>query len=375
MIKLQIYPTYQEATFLRRQNRFVMELQIESGEIIQAHVPNTGRMEEFCLAGQPFFIAPASGKYSHKVIATRYQGAYVFLDTIKVNDIFGALLTRNLIPAFRDAADIRREVTFGASKFDFTFTLNQRPAIVEVKSCTLCHNGVAMFPDAPTLRGQKHLADLERLAREAGYDTHVVFLILHAGAQRFLPNLHTDPDYARLVLSSQAVQLHPYALTFSDPATAELATLRDVPLDWETLRANCQNKGSYLLLLENPSDITQSVGKLGNVAFSRGWYVYVGSAMNSLDTRLKRHQRAQKTRFWHIDYIASTVMPIRKIYPIRRAIRLEDALAHALESISDGSIPGFGASDSAARSHLFYFREPPDANRQFMEFLFTFRTI
>jgi len=244
---------------------------------------------------------------------------------------------------------------------------------IEVKSCTLCHNGVAMFPDAPTLRGQKHLIELERLAREGGYDTHVVFLILHAGAQRFLPNLHTDPDYARLALSSQAVQLHPYALTFSDPATVELSTLRDVPLDWEALRANCQNKGAYLLLLENQADVAQSVGKLGLVTFPRGWYVYVGSAMNSLDTRLKRHQRTQKTRFWHIDYIASSVMPVRKVYPIRRAARIEEALARALESISDGAIPGFGASDSAVRSHLFYFRNFPTTNRQFIEVLLTFR--
>jgi len=130
MTQLQLYPTYQEAAFLRRPNRFVMELQATTGEMIHAHIPNTGRMEEFCLTGQPFFIAPTSGTYSHKVIATHYQGAYVFLDTIKVNDIFGALLTRNLIPTFRDAANIRREVTFGASKFDFTVTLNQRPTII-----------------------------------------------------------------------------------------------------------------------------------------------------------------------------------------------------------------------------------------------------
>ncbi len=374
-MQLRLYPASTEVTFLRRPNRFVMELQTATGEAIRAHVPNTGRMEEFCLTGQPFFVAPAHGKFSYKVIATTYQGSYVFLDTIKVNELFFNLLTRNLIPAFRDATDIRREVTFGASKFDFTCALNQRPTIVEVKSCTLCHNGVAMFPDAPTLRGQKHLADLERLAQENGYDTHVVFLILHAGATRFLPNLHTDPDYARLFLSSQVVKLHTYALAFSDPATAELATLRDVPIDWDTLRTNCQNKGSYLLLLENPADITLPIGKLGERFFGKGWYVYVGSAMNSLNTRLKRHQRTQKTRFWHIDHIASTVMPVRKVYPIRSATRLETEIAHALERISDDSIPGFGASVPVARSHLFYFRASPTANRQFVELLFSFRTL
>lgn len=151
-------------------------------------------------------------------------------------------------------------------------------------------------------------------------------------------------------------------------------SLRDVPIDWETLRANCQNKGSYLLLLENQNDITLSVGKLGEIRFERG-YIYVGSAMNSLDTRLKRHQCKQKTRFWHIDYLASTAMPVRKGCIRFAARRSRSRHGRCAGTYLRQQHPGFGASDSAARSHLFYFRSSPTANRQFVELLFTFRTL
>ena len=376
MMILKLYDTYQEAYFLERPNRFVMHLETKNGDIIHAHVPNTGRMEEFCVERHPFFItALKQAKYPYKVIATTYQNQYVFLDTIKVNYLFLELLRNNYIPLFQHVTKIKREVTIGDSKFDFRFEHHNQEVIVEIKSCTLCHNRLAMFPDAPTLRGQRHLAGLERIASETELSTYVVFLILNVSAERFMPNFHTDFDYGRLLLSTKSVQLKTFKLHVVDPVSIDLHSLQEVPIDLSTTRTHCQNKGSYLLLLENSEDIEVTVGKLGNVRFQKGWYVYVGSALNSLDSRLKRHQRKHKKHFWHIDYIASTAMKIKKVYPIRRLDRIESQLAQKLQNISDGCIKGFGTSDTQDVSHLFYFNSFPLRRRAFVDILFDARTI
>ncbi len=185
-------------------------------------------------------------------------------------------------------------MTVGDSRFDFTFVHEQQNVIVEIKSCTLCHNGLAMFPDAPTLRGQKHLKALERLALEKQAKTYVFFLILNANAERFMPAVHIDLDYARRFLDAQHVICQAFKLNVRDPVSIDLASVQEVPIDMAAAQTHCHNKVSYLLVLENPQDMTLTIGKLGSIRFLPGWYVYVGSAMNSLEARLKRHQRAVK---------------------------------------------------------------------------------
>ncbi len=372
---LTLYPTYEEVYFLERLNRFVMLLQTRAGKTIRAHIPNTGRMEELCQHHHPFFITPLTHtKYPYKVVATEYQGNFVFLDTIKVNAIFEQLLIRNLIPQFQQSTQIKREVTFGNSKFDFTFFHDGRPTIAEVKSCTLCHNGLAMFPDAPTVRGQKHLTALEQLAKTSEYQTYVIFLVLNTSAERFMPNFHTDFEYGTKFLAAEHVHFSPFKLHFTTPVSVDLQSIQGIPIDVATLRTHCRNKGSYLLVLENPAETTTNIGKLGTIKFQKGWYVYVGSALNSLDSRLKRHQRKRKKHFWHIDYIASTIMKTKKVYPIRRSERIESQLAQAVEQLSDGAIKGFGTSDAPDGSHLFYFSSSPVNNARFITSLFDART-
>ena len=371
-----IYQTYEETYFLERLNRFVMRLQRKNGATILAHVPNTGRMEEFCFEGRPFFMTPLHNtKYTYKVVATHYQGQFVFLDTLKTNELFFRLLVRNSIPQFHDAATIRREVTFGDSRFDFTFTHKNKNIIAEIKACTLCHNSLAMFPDAPTLRGQKHLNRLERIGNEKHFTNYIIFLILNANAERFIPNFHTDFDYGTLFLAVKNVRFQAFKLKFVDPVTADLSSLQEVPIDFTTTQAHCHNKGSYLLILENVEDRTIAVGRLGDIFFPKGWYVYVGSAMNALDARVQRHQQKRKKTRWHIDYIAATVMTVKKVYPIRKIERIESELARAVGHISDGSIKGFGASDSQENSHLFYFNTVPWKNRAFIELILNARYV
>jgi len=352
-----------------------MLLQTRDGKTIRAHIPNTGRMEELCHQRHPFFITPLTHtKYPYKVVATEYQGNYVFLDTIKVNAIFEQLLTRNLIPQFQQPTQIKQEVTFGDSKFDFTFFHDGSQIGVEVKGCTVEIDNIALFPDAPTVRGQKHLTALGQLAKDSDYQTYVIFLILNASAKRFMPNFHTDFEYGTKFLAAEHVHFSPFRLHFTTPVSVDLQRIQEIPVDVATLQTHCRNKGSYLLVLENPAETTINIGRLGRITFQKGWYVYVGSALNSLDSRLKRHQRKRKKHFWHIDYIASTGMNIKQVYPIPRAAPIESQLAQAIGQLSDDAIKGFGTSDAPDGSHLFYFRSSPVNNADFITSIFDART-
>ena len=91
-------------------------------------------------------------------------------------------------------ANLRAETVHGDSRFDFSFTLAGRQCFLEVKGVTLEYDGICAFPDAPTLRGAKHLRGLAQAARE-GYGAYVLFVIQMEKVQYLHPNDDTDPDF------------------------------------------------------------------------------------------------------------------------------------------------------------------------------------
>ena len=368
---MKIYSEFIEARFIRRINRFVMEMDLD-GQTLQVYVPNTGRMSEFQVVGHPFFLIRSNGgKFNFRVIATIYQGNYVFLNTVKVNDIFHRLLMDGALNRlFPHIQSIRREYGILNSRFDFCIEqTNNSCSMVEVKSCTLVHNQIAMFPDAPTLRGQKHIRGLQTLT-EKGYDCHVVFLVMNGSACRFFPNFHTDYEYGQEFLLASNVKFHALTLNLPDPVTIDLYNVREIPIDRDILSTNCINKGNYLLVLENNRNFSREIGRLGIIDFPKGFYVYVGSAMHSLDSRIKRHYSKRKQTHWHIDYLIPQYMIIKKSFPIRRAVSIESTLAGRLKLITHRHVPGFGSSDTGDPSHLFYFQENPIHQREFLNLLF-----
>jgi len=113
-------------------------------------------------------------------------------------------------------------------------------------------------------------------------------------------------------------------------------------------------KGVYLLFLNISRDIKIRVGSLGVISFPTGVYVYVGSAQNSVEARIKRHLRKKKTLRWHIDYLTSSknVEPIYAVVlPLSR--NYECRIAKILQENDSISINNFGASDCRCRSHLY----------------------
>jgi len=373
METMKLYVDFEKAFFVERDNRFVMTLE-KDGQVIKAYVANPGRMEEFLVPGHPFFITSGNkGKYFYRVVSTFYQDSYVLLDTIKINYLVEQMLKNNRIDAFKDHTSIRREKTIDRSRFDFLVQRkNKKPALLEVKSCSLCHKGVAMFPDAPTERGRRHLEDLNRLARQ-GYDTYTLYLATHRHASVFIPNGHTDPDYCTAFNKSQNTRFLAYSVELPGPVSMNLSHLKQIPIDYEKAREICMDRGSYLLVLYNNKPFAKEIGSLGEREFKKGYYVYAGSALRGMKSRIRRHLGKNKKRHWHLDYISPGCMKIVKIYRVRRKERIEVLLTRGLMDICDDYIPGFGASDTSMDSHFFYFSGRPQRRREFLNLVLDFR--
>lgn len=110
-------------------------------------------------------------------------------------------------------------------------------------------------------------------------------------------------------------------------------------------------KGTYIFLMHLESDRFIQIGKLGYILFRKGWYIYIGSALNSLEARISRHLRSEKKYHWHIDYFLDYA-EIKKVY-IKRGIVKEECTVAKSFSESFRNILNFGCSDCSCESHLY----------------------
>jgi len=121
---------------------------------------------------------------------------------------------------------------------------------------------------------------------------------------------------------------------------------------------------TYCLIIELKKDSVISVGKLGRLNFKRGYYVYVGSALNSIDARIKRHLKKEKKLFWHVDYLLNSPnTSIKEVIFERSPDKWECVIAGEISK--KGILSGkFGCSDCKCDSHLFYFKEYSETEKQ-----------
>lgn len=185
--------------FLSRPNRFVAKVLIDGREEI-CHVKNTGRCGELFVKGADVILQKAadpSRKTAYDLIAV-YKGAVlVNVDSQAPNKIFGEYLRK--LPG---VTVIRPETKHGDSRFDFYFEIGERKIFAEVKGVTLEKDGIAMFPDAPTERGVKHLNGLIKCIDE-GYEAWAVFVIKMKGVSYFTPNRETHKEFAETLKKAE----------------------------------------------------------------------------------------------------------------------------------------------------------------------------
>jgi sugar fermentation stimulation protein A len=312
---LKLYENWEKANYINRINRFTLQLE-KRGGTIKAYLPNTGRIEEFLVEGGIFYITPVqTPKFQYRVISALYQDQYVLLDTIKMNDLIFQLIQTG----YDDIDNLKREISFGKARIDFLLERKTgQKLVIEVKTCTLCHNSIALFPDAPSRRALHHLKTLHSLKTQ-GYEPSMMFIIPNRNAHCFMPNFHTDFIFSKNLLAEKQVHFHAYKVDLTDPVTVDLSSMKKIMIDYNRARKNCTPSGSYVLILKNNLNQTLKIGHLGNVFFRKGYFAYVGSALASVEARINRHQKKQKRIFWHIDYLLPNHMDIEKIVLIRRS--------------------------------------------------------
>ena len=350
---MQLFRPSLRGVFLRRPNRFCLIAQTEAGEI-RAHCPNPGRMRELLVPGRECFFEYHSGtarKTSYSLAAVNYKGTIVPLFSAGANRIARELILPRIFP---DAREIIPEFVHGKSRFDFLVKSPGGNTLVEVKSCSLVEEGTAMFPDAPTLRGTRHVRELAAIAETGTHAAMVIFVIANPSARRLVPGIHTDPDFSTAVLESrESIDFRAASIECSSGGEAVLAD-PDIPVETDLCMAAKNDTGVYLLSLRLNTPRKIAVGALGEVEFEKGTYIYAGSAQKNLARRTARHLRRRKKLHWHIDYLVREA-EFLEAFPIRRTRRdLECRLARDVAQIAENSIPGFGSSDCSCQSHLFH---------------------
>ena len=192
------YNNIHTGTFINRLNRFIAEVEIDGIPEI-CHVKNTGRCKELLIPGAVVYV----NKVDNSNRSTKYDliavdkvnengSLLINMDSYAPNIAFGEYLQqRAFLPSI---SHIKAEAKYGTSRFDFYVETDSSKAFIEVKGVTLEENGIAMFPDAPTERGLKHLNELAACIAD-GYDAYVVFVIQMAGVSCFSPNYKTHAAF------------------------------------------------------------------------------------------------------------------------------------------------------------------------------------
>lgn len=216
------------ARFLSRPNRFVARVEAEGEELV-CHVKNTGRCRELLVPGATVWLEESpnpSRKTKFDLIAVEKGDRLINMDAQAPNKVFGEWAAAG---GFREGlTSLRPETTYGSSRFDFYWESSKSRGFVEVKGVTLEEDGVVRFPDAPTLRGVKHLDELAK-AREAGYEAAVCFVIQMENVRWFAPNDETHPEFGQAL--RQAAQAGVEILAMDCAVTPQSLTMgKSVPI-------------------------------------------------------------------------------------------------------------------------------------------------
>ena len=223
------YDSVCEATFLTRPNRFIAHVLL-NGENVVCHVKNTGRCRELLVPGAKVILSRGANplrKTAYDLVSVYKGERLINMDSQSPNHIAEEYLPR----LFPDLRELKREVKWGDSRFDFYGIRADGPFYLEVKGVTLEQDGKVYFPDAPTARGVKHLRELAKL-QQSCINAHVLFIIQMQDVLSLAPNRTTDPTFADALLAANAAGVGIHAVDCL-VTPAEVTARSPVPLVYE----------------------------------------------------------------------------------------------------------------------------------------------
>lgn len=230
-------PPLRPATLILRYKRFLADVITPEGEKLTLHCANTGAMTGCATPGDTVWYSTSDSvtrKYPHSWELTEtQQDHWICVNTLRANNLVKEALANQTIPELSGYSALRSEVRYGAEKSRIDFLLqadNRANCYIEVKSVTLLQQGKGYFPDAVTVRGQKHLRELAKMA-ENGERAVLFFAVLHSGIEDVTPARHIDARYAELLAQAQQsgvemlcykAQLSPEGLSLQKALVVEL---------------------------------------------------------------------------------------------------------------------------------------------------------
>ncbi len=186
-------------TLIKRYKRFLADVKLDNGEEVIAHCTNSGSMKSCIEIGAEVFLTPVNDpkrktKFTWEMI--KINGDWIGINTGNPNKLVYDAISENLIPGLQTYANVRREVKFGDSRFDVFAENDSEKCFVEVKNVTMKEGKYALFPDAVTTRGQKHLLTLMDVKKQ-GMRAVMLYIVQRSDVEIFAPAKKIDPEYAK----------------------------------------------------------------------------------------------------------------------------------------------------------------------------------
>lgn len=201
--------------FIERPNRFLILFE-SNNKKFEAHLKDPGRLKELLIPNVKLLLKAASNTAHRKtkfdVLGVLHQDRWVIINSGIHSNIAANIIESDIFKELKGYTVEKREYTYGKSRIDFLLSSGKDKMLLEVKGCTRVEDGLALFPDAPTQRGRKHVEELTH-AREKSFNCAVLFLIMREDAEKFSPNYKMDPEFSNAlkIADEKGVQILAYS--------------------------------------------------------------------------------------------------------------------------------------------------------------------
>jgi sugar fermentation stimulation protein A len=199
------------ARFVRRSNRFLLQVRLDvTGDLTDAHMADPGRLNELLIPGKKLWLRPAANpgrktKWTAVLVEGPSGEELISLDTTLPNRLVGQALREGALEEFQGWRLEKTEATIGRSRLDFLLSRGERRKMaLEVKSVTLVEKGIALFPDAVTSRGARHVRELAEIAREPDWEAAILFVLQRSDGQMINAAREIDPEFAKALEEAKA---------------------------------------------------------------------------------------------------------------------------------------------------------------------------
>ena len=230
---MQFKQDLQPGILIKRYKRFLADIELTDKKVITVHCPNSGSMLGCSEPGSPVMISRSANpgrKYPHTLEMVRVGSVWVGVNTSLTNKLVREALEKKVVKEFGTLDSITQEVKTSANtRLDFLLERKGIRIYMEVKNCSLSENRAAMFPDAVTLRGTKHLHELATL-KQLGHVAAVFFCVQRGDVDYFIPAAHIDPVYAETLVkvAAEGVKVLAYQ---ADVNPGEVTIVRKLPVN------------------------------------------------------------------------------------------------------------------------------------------------